>query len=362
MQYIFILAVISGLIAYLGDKLGTYVGKKRLTIFGLRPRVTALVVAISTGIFITLLTLVVMGSMSENVRIALFSINALRKEISDLQAETQDLAKTKVRLESEKAEVTKDVERLKTLVRFKETESIVFRKDEPLAVTVIAARKTEKEVMKELTTLIINLSDKVRLRGVKVEDEIIFFTSNKEQLDKMASYIANSTIDLVVGAVAAENINAGEDLGNVRFMILPNSLIFEKGQEISFLQMDGSLSRSEIARSIKIFMDEINQEVVKLGMIANPLTGRFGDLSSESMLSFYDMVNRIKELNRRFVLVVVVPENTYAIGPLNVTFRFEETDGADVIIDKPVSDYDFQATDTAKIATDTQKEPEQASQ
>jgi hypothetical protein len=60
-------------------------------------------------------------------------------------------------------------------------------------------------------------------------------------------------------------------------------------------------------------------------MIANPLTKRFGDLSSESMLSFYDMVNRIKSLNRPIILIAVVPEDTYAIGPLNVTFRFEET-------------------------------------
>ncbi|HAE41169.1 MAG TPA: DUF3084 domain-containing protein, partial [Candidatus Riflebacteria bacterium] len=54
MIYIIILVVVSGLIAYIGDVLGTYVGKRRLTVLGLRPRITALVVAISTGILITL--------------------------------------------------------------------------------------------------------------------------------------------------------------------------------------------------------------------------------------------------------------------------------------------------------------------
>ena len=48
-------------------------------------------------------------------------------------------------------------------------------------------------------------------------------------------------------------------------------------------------------------------------------------MSYGSMLSFYDMVNKIKELNRKIILIAVVPEDIYAIGPLNVVFRFEET-------------------------------------
>ena len=73
------------------------------------------------------------------------------------------------------------------------------------------------------------------------------------------------------------------------------------------------------------FMDEINHEVVRVGMIANPLTGSFGNMSYSSMISFYDMINKIKELNRKIILIAVVSEDTYAIGPLNVVFRFEET-------------------------------------
>lgn len=318
MIYIITLMLVSGTIAYLGDALGTWVGKKRLSVFGLRPRVTALVVAISTGIFITFLTLGVATVLSENVRIALFSLDTIREDIVKLGKEAEILTQEKTRL-------SQDVERLTNLVRFKETESVVFRKDEPLAVCVIPANQKPKEVMKELTTLVINLTDKVRRRGVKVQDEINFFTENKEQLDGMAQHIASSSQELVVGAVAAENINSGEELGNVRFLVLPNNLIFRKNQEIASIEINGNRPRGEIASSLKNFMDEINHEVVKLGMIANPLTGRFGDISSDSLISFYDMVNRIKDLDRKIILIAVVPEDTFAIGPLNVTFRFEET-------------------------------------
>ncbi len=325
MIYIITLILVSGTIAYLGDALGTWVGKRRLSVFGLRPRVTALVVAITTGIFITFFTLGVSAVLSENVRIALFSLDKLRQDIVTLSNQTDQLLQDKNRLAKEKQDLTLDVERLTTLIHFKETESVVFRKDEPLAVAVIKENQKPNEVMKELTTLVINLTELVRQRGVKVQDEINFFTENREQLNQMAHHIASSTQELVVGAVAGENINAGEQLGNVRFLVLPNNLIFRKDQEIASVEIDGNLSRGIIARSLKEFMDEINHEVVKLGMIANPLTGRFGDLSSDSLISFYDMVNRINDLDRKIILIAVVPEDTYAIGPLNVSFRFEET-------------------------------------
>ena len=325
MFYIIISIVISGVIAYLGDALGTLVGKKRLSLFGMRPRVTALFVAISTGIIITLSTFGIGMMLSEDVRLALFSIDKLKKDIDTLQAESAALGEIKTKLETEKNILSADVQRLTTQVKIKETESVAFRKDEPLAITVIKAGQEPKEVMKAITNLIITLSDHVRRRNVVVKPEIEFFTENKDQLNMMANHIASSSQDLVVGAIAAENIIAGEELGNVRFIILPNDLIFHKDQQIASMEIDGTLDRAEIARIMQSFMDEINHEVVNVGMIANPLTGSFGSMSYGSMLSFYDMVNKIKELNRKIILIAVVPEDIYAIGPLNVVFRFEET-------------------------------------
>jgi uncharacterized protein (DUF3084 family) len=52
-----VLLVAGGAIAFLGDWLGTYVGKKRLSVFGLRPRHTAMVYTIVSGSLIAILTL-----------------------------------------------------------------------------------------------------------------------------------------------------------------------------------------------------------------------------------------------------------------------------------------------------------------
>ena len=325
MIYILIAMIISGVIAYLGDALGTIVGKKRLSLFRMRPRYTALFIAISTGIMITLSTFLIAMIVSKDVRVALFSFEQLKKDIDSLQAETAALGEIKNKLEEEKSILTADVEKLKTRVKIKETERLAFSKDEPLAITVIKANLPSKEVMKSITNLIISLSEHVRRRNVVVKPEIDFFTENKEQLAMLSNHIASSTKDVVIGAIAAENIIAGEELGNVRFIVVPNDLIFHKNQQIASMKIDGSLGRAEIAKTMQNFMDEINHEVVNVGMIANPLTGSFGNMSYNSMISFYDMVNKIKELNRKIKLIAVVPEDIYAIGPLNVVFRFEET-------------------------------------
>lgn len=340
MTYIFILVLVSGVIAYMGDYLGTYVGKKRLTIFGLRPRNTAPVVTVFTGITITLLTLFTASIISEDVKIALFHLDSLKKETSQLANERDSLKKDIQNLENNIERLQVDIERLKTVIEIKETGNVVFRKDEPLAAKVIKTHLSPSKATSQLTDLIIALIARVRDRGVSVTDEITFFEENRNHIRIMAEHISNSDQELVVAAVAGENINAGESLGNVRFLVLPNDLIFNKNQDIASIQIDGSQSRGIIARALKGFMDEINQQVVNLGMIANPLTGKFGDLSSDSMISFYDMVNSINALNRNVVLTAFVTEDTYAIGPLDVSFRFEESNITDFSTENDEINYD----------------------
>ena len=49
-------ALIGGLIAWLGDSVGRRVGRKHLRIFGLRPKTTGLVFAVGSGVLVALAT------------------------------------------------------------------------------------------------------------------------------------------------------------------------------------------------------------------------------------------------------------------------------------------------------------------
>ena len=59
-----VLVLTGGAIAFIGDRLGTRIGKKRLSIFGLRPRHTSIIVTIITGILITAATFGILAAAS----------------------------------------------------------------------------------------------------------------------------------------------------------------------------------------------------------------------------------------------------------------------------------------------------------
>ena len=55
-KILIIIALMGGLIAYMGDKLGTKVGKRRMSLFGLRPKHTSIIVTIVTGLLVAAAT------------------------------------------------------------------------------------------------------------------------------------------------------------------------------------------------------------------------------------------------------------------------------------------------------------------
>ena len=56
LKILVIIAIMGGLIAYMGDKLGTKVGKRRMSLFGLRPKHTSIIVTIVTGLLVAAAT------------------------------------------------------------------------------------------------------------------------------------------------------------------------------------------------------------------------------------------------------------------------------------------------------------------
>ena len=84
---ILVLIVMGGAIAYIGDKLGTKIGKKRISVFGLRPKHTSILMTIITGTLIALVTLASMAAISKDVRVALFGMEKLRAQLGNLNNE-----------------------------------------------------------------------------------------------------------------------------------------------------------------------------------------------------------------------------------------------------------------------------------
>ena len=90
----FVMAI-AGAVAYVGDRVGHQVGRKRMTLYGIRPRYTSTIVAIATGMIIALVVTLVAIFASNEVKTAFFKLNSINQQISELQAREHDL-ETKV--------------------------------------------------------------------------------------------------------------------------------------------------------------------------------------------------------------------------------------------------------------------------
>lgn len=91
--------VLGGLLATLGDRMGTRVGKARLSLFNLRPRTTATVVTIITGGLISASTLGILFATSESLRDGIFELDNILKKLRSARREVSQLEDEKNRVE-----------------------------------------------------------------------------------------------------------------------------------------------------------------------------------------------------------------------------------------------------------------------
>jgi uncharacterized protein (DUF3084 family) len=85
------LVVASGVIAYVGDIVGRRMGRKRLSLFGLRPRHTAIAISVVAGMLITMFTLAVAMLASQDVRQGLLNVVEMRRQQADLGRKLSDM-------------------------------------------------------------------------------------------------------------------------------------------------------------------------------------------------------------------------------------------------------------------------------
>jgi uncharacterized protein (DUF3084 family) len=96
------LLVLGGVLSTLGDRLGSRVGKARLSLFNLRPRHTAVLITVLTGSLISAVSLGLMLLVSERLRTGLFELDQLEER---LRQSRQELAGSRSQLESSRTQL-----------------------------------------------------------------------------------------------------------------------------------------------------------------------------------------------------------------------------------------------------------------
>lgn len=123
-----VVLTLSGLIAYLGDSIGRRIGRKRLSLFGLRPRNTAIVFTVVTGMLIAGLAVGTVLAASKDVRNRILRYDEIisglesqadsqrvlaaqrQAEVKRAESLLEEARRTKRQMEVELVEATRGVE------------------------------------------------------------------------------------------------------------------------------------------------------------------------------------------------------------------------------------------------------------
>ena len=274
-----IIALMGGLIAYMGDKLGTKVGKRRMSLFGLRPKHTSIIVTIVTGLLVAAATVGVLSFTSQSVRTALFGMDQLRADMKHLNeevaAKTQELIRGKALLEQNKQELEErmaEIEQIRREVEVTKAElaSAQAAKDATEA-ELASLQSSYAEVSKKLANL--------EATRAKMEAHIKELQNTQEQLQNGIIHLREGTIlfqvdQLLAQAVVRPGLSAEDSNATIKHIIDDtNQLVLrrlgieDQGQAVVYVD------RQNIEVATQKLIDSKTPMVVQVVAAGNIISG-----------------------------------------------------------------------------------------
>ncbi|MGA7932732.1 MAG: DUF3084 domain-containing protein [Kovacikia sp.] len=180
--YILILAVLllGGFIATVGDRIGTRVGKARLSLFNLRPRKTATLVTILTGTVISASTLGILFAASEYLRTGVFELDNIQKQLRRNRSQLQETTDQKKQVEDELVKAQSD--RKSVQRQLSGTKRQLAETDRSLRSAI--AGQAQAQAAKARTAEELNrIQSQVRARISELNNEIRQLQTEKNQLN-----------------------------------------------------------------------------------------------------------------------------------------------------------------------------------
>lgn len=223
-----VLIVMGGIIAFLGDRIGSKVGKKRMTLFGLRPKYTSVIVTIISGVLISFSTVAVMAVVNENVRVALFGLSKLQAQMNDLNQEikvkNRELEKGKSQLEA----------------RNKEYEDVT---------------KKSEETSREL--------DRVESRRIYMEREL---TSVQDAYDEAQAGVEQSAQEIRDLEKTKEELNSNITVLNQEkktlldniYALREGQVVMQAGQVLTSVTVDEKMTKDQSVKVLESVLNDIN--------------------------------------------------------------------------------------------------------
>lgn len=287
--FIVTLIIVSGLIAYLGDWLGRRMGKRRLTLFGMRPRYTAIIVTTITGMLIAGLTFATLMTVSKSFRTVLMHGERLAKDNEIYQAKNKELHAKNTQLTAMSGSLSTEVrEKSKQVIAArKEAEDAIRARNEirrhvrdlqneiksgqmELEKLSRAGKLTEERLKETSASLDARKAELASVRAdlAKKDNELIEKLRDLSQKDtelaskKLELLEKETNIAKAEGTIRQQEARIKEQqmqlMHHVRVtgLLLTGDVVVQQGQELGRKVIDSSLPPSKIRAEIMAMLDD----------------------------------------------------------------------------------------------------------
>lgn len=254
---VLILMSLAGVIAYAGDVLGTAVGRRRLTLFGWRPRRTGQMVGIAVGILIMLTTLGVLAlafrgatSVIVNAQRAAEELTELQRQLQESQSELRRARETVALAESEKAaaarqrdEASAERDTLRT-----ETEQL-HREVEQLSTSVAQVTREVEAATLQLQTVQLQLEQALAARDEAINQALQL----RQTTEGLSTQLLATQADISNLRVQTENFQRQNELLTAR-----NEAMQATNQQLASdnEQVQGNVQR--LAALVGVYQDQMD--------------------------------------------------------------------------------------------------------
>jgi len=316
---------LSAFIAFVGDKVGWKLSKKKLTLWGLRPRHTTSLITIFTGLTVALVTTVVLSATIPSVHRALLGMRSLQEEIKALtellnekSKELEEKTKEVKELEGRIEELREIARRLNLSISAIRGRPIIYRAGELVYQKVIKAKGDESYLEREIGKALEEADPIVRKKGAEPPlSGMRTILVHPDEVSKAISSLKVISGEAVVRFIAGANVVEGEWVP-VNIEVYPNKLVFRKDEVIYSEEIDGGLPQDQLEYRVTMILSKVREIALERGVLPEPLYHRIGVITAAE---FYETIDKIREKREKVHLEVVSKKDVYTIGPLEVYFR-----------------------------------------
>lgn len=371
------MAIVGGFIAFLADKMGSKIGKKRMSVFGLRPKHTSILLTVLSGTIIAVLTISVMAISSNSARVALFGMDQLQKELKMLneekaaagtelaqakgkvdeqnkkiallddkikaaeaendamegklselndmyaraQSEVGSLTQSKLQLTNEVADLEKTTEQLrKGIINMREGQ-LYYRAGEVVFAGVMRGGLKHEENEVQMNWLLQSANEAALQRlGVQHDAKPVqAIWLNKNIVESAVAELDKSKTNKFFRIRTVANIFVGE-LAVCDIEIVDNNFVYPDGTLIYSEQYSLRQSNTSYEGLIMDFLTQVNHTAVSAGVLPDPMTGKVGSMDAATVI---EAANAMRRTSGSFVLKAYARGDISTAGPVRVRLEVQ---------------------------------------